>query len=128
MIGKLKNYRKMMREIDQINDQIKEIETKLYSPKSPQITGMPKGGTFDETDVIIKYLELQKKAEQKLKKLMKQTVEINDALEKLPIIERQVLRYRYIFGLTIKGTAEAMSYSERQVVNLTNRGIKLLRQ
>lgn len=128
MIERIKSYQRLLSEADQLEDQIKMLETKLYHPSAPKITGMPRGGQVDETDIIIKKLELQEKLKQKLIEIIDVTEQINAMLDKIPLTERQVLRCRYVFGMTIRQTAYELNYSERQIVNLTKQGFRAIKK
>lgn len=108
-----------------MREQIEELEVRLYSAKHPSLTDMPKGGKpIDTADLIIKLVELKERYFDKLMDVTETHEKILDALDVLQDTERNVIRLRYIKGMTIRETAEELMYSERQVYRLQKSALK----
>ena len=110
--------------MERLKEEIIMIETSLYSPKAPKIDGMPRGGSGDSSDLIIKYLDLQRQFKKKIAKSIVILQEIDNAIDTLPTGERYVIRLRFVEGLTVRETAEECNYSERQVLRYQKEAIK----
>ena len=123
----LRAYIMAKKDVENINEELKELEARLYSPKAPSLDGMPKAsGVTGMDDIIIKYLDLQRKYKEKLGKMMKAFEEINETIERLPEAERYVIRCRYVVGMTVKEIADECHYSERQVKRIQKKGMSKL--
>lgn len=105
------------------------LEVRIYSAKHPRIDDMPKGGKpVDMADLIVKLVELRDRYASKLMEVMEKHEEILNKVDELPLVERTVIKLRYIKGLTVKQTAEETRYSERQIIRIQRRAIsKLMR-
>ena len=123
----LRTYIMAKKDVENINEELKELESRLYSPKAPSLDGMPKAsGVTGMDDLIIKYLDLQRKYEEKLSKMFKVFDEINEEINNLPTDERYIIRCRFVIGLTIRQTAAEASYSEAQVKRIQKRAMRKL--
>lgn len=123
----LRAYILAKKDVEKISDELRELEAKLYSPKAPSMDGMPKAsGVTGADDLIIKYLDLQRKYEQKLGKMFKVFDEINEEINDLPADERYIIRCRFVLGLTIRQTALEANYSEAQIKRIQKRAMEKL--
>lgn len=121
------NYRRIKAEVIGIIEQIKELESVMYDPSHPKWDTQPRSTvSHDLSDVMIRYLDLQKTYQEKLNHYLEISQEIDKAMEKLTLQEKQVLRARYIFGLSVSRTARQENYSERQVIRIVKRAKKKL--
>lgn len=125
---RLRRYRDLLAEKKQLDQQLETIEAALYHPKIQKITqtpGAPSPGNAAE-DLSIKHLELLERYRGKLAELTLEQLAIEDAIERLPVRERNVLRAYYIRGLTWEETCVAVEYSWSQVHRIHARALKLL--
>lgn len=122
---RLQRYRDLVREREQIEGKLEEIETKLYSPKAQQLTGMPfappkPGSTLEAT--VTEYTEdletLRHHYTRLLDKLTTEQLAIEQAIETLEPVARTLMRHRYIDGRKWEEVCVLMSYSWRQVHRL----------
>lgn len=75
----------------------------MYSPKGQQFTSMPHGPAGNGRtmeDLVAVHIRLRQTYEEKLLALETEQLEIEKSIESLPSPERQVLRARYLEGLT----------------------------
>lgn len=128
-LDNLFSYRSLKSEIIDIINQIKELESVMYDPKHPKLDTQP-GSTkqTDLSDVLVRYLELQSKYKSKLNLFLGRTEEIDECLDKLSQRERQIIRCRYIFGMSVSMTARQENYSERQVKRITKSALNNLKR
>lgn len=123
----LRAYILAKKDVEKISDELRELEAKLYSPKAPSMDGMPKAsGVTGADDLIIKYLDLQRKYEHKLGKMFEVFDEINEEINDLPADERYIIRCRFVLGLTIRQTALEANYSEAQIKRIQKRAMEKL--
>lgn len=130
-----RNYRALLLEVYQLRDQLRVLESSIYSPKGQRFTSTPMGpsdyrstmdGAVDRHDKLFtKYAtELAEKEAQQL------AVEL--AIASLPDIgERLVMRSRYIEGrawpVVIREMQKA-GYSERTVYRLHGYALQKLKE
>ena len=123
-IKDLRAYQMAKKDAEKIEEELKELESRLTSPKAPNLDGMPKAsGVTGMDDLIIRYLDLQQKYEEMVNKMFKTFDEINEEINGLPSDERYIIRCRFVLGLTIRETAEESNYSEAQVKRIQRRGM-----
>jgi RNA polymerase sigma factor (sigma-70 family) len=123
----LRAYILAKKDVEKIESELRELEARLYSPKSPNLDGMPKAsGLTGMDDLIIKYLDLQRKYEGRLGEMLRKFEEIDDEINNLPTDERYIVRCRFVLGLTIRQTAEEANYSEAQVKRIQKRALMKL--
>jgi DNA-directed RNA polymerase specialized sigma24 family protein len=113
----LKDFLKMSIELARTEEKIKELRIKLEKPESQFLSDMPKGGERkDFTDDIDSLIELQEFYSRWAKKLTAKQIRIETAIQSLSdSVERAVLGYRYIDGLTWEQICIKMNYSYRNV-------------
>ena len=117
---RLRKYRDLLKELEQIEQKVETLESALCSPKIQRITGMPSapsGGNAKE-DLAIKHLELLEYYQEKKASLMGEQLAIEMAIEALDYRDRTVLRLYYIEGLTWEQVCVLVNYSWRQVHNI----------
>lgn len=93
------------------------------------ITDMPRGGDgLDVGDWVSKWEPLQKQIKTEIGECVKKRIEIKGCLDSVKIPKlRTVLQLTYIECLSQGEIAERMSYSVKQVYNLTNEALELIR-
>ena len=127
---RLRNYQTIKREREQLRHHLEELETALYYPKVQQLTGMPSNhvnGTNPQEDLAVRHIELQERYSAKLAELYDEQLAIEQAIETLDGVKRQLLRYRYIDGLTWEEVCIRMNYSWRQTHRLHGEALLELR-
>ena len=126
----LRAYKELRRERDHLAGLIEELESVLYGPKVPTIDGMPRGGSFDNSNKVDKigdkHDKLQKLYEEKVAELDRRMADIEAAIEPLEPNERKLIRLHYFQGLNWEQVAVEMSYSWRHVHRIHGRIIAKL--
>ena len=118
------NYRALVREVLQLNEQLVALESSMYSPKIPHLTQTPvqPGQRCDMADIVARHIELAALYKERMVEKMVQQLAIERAIESLEDpAERMVMRYRYMEGRGwnfIIAELAALGYSERQVYRL----------
>ncbi len=127
---RLKSYRSLKLERDQLLIMIEELEAQMRSPKSQKLNGMPRGCSAPQNpveDLVIKHTELIKRYQQKVAELTEDAVEIENAIEILNHRERTVIRLHYIQGMTWEEVCVEMAYSWRQVHRIHSQALETLK-
>lgn len=127
---RLRTYRDLRRELRQIERKVESIETALYSPKIPRLTGMPTapGGGNTKEDLAAKHLELLEYYNTKKAELAAEQLSIELAIDALPYRERTLLRLYYIDGLTWEEVCVNMSYGWTQTHKIHGKALRMLRE
>lgn len=117
---RLRKYRDLSKELEQIAEKVEALESALCSPKIQRITGMPSApsGKNSKEDLTIKHMELLEYYQEKKASLMGEQLAIEKAIEALDYRDRTVLRLYYIEGLTWEQVCVLVNYSWRQVHNI----------
>ena len=127
----LRAYRDIKLEKDKLAAMVEEVEAVLYSPRSPNLSGMPSGGSTPGSlveEAAIKHAELLERYQRKVAEWISSLVEIENAIERLEDPkERAVLRLYYAQGLTWEEVCVAVNYSWRQTHRIHARALKALR-
>lgn len=114
---KLHSYNGAREECKQIDNQLKELETAVTSPRIQAMDGMPRGsgGGDAMTSIVAELVQLEEKYKDKLHRLHTAMAEVEDLIGSLDDpVERQVLRCRYIEGLIWEEVCVKLAYSWRQ--------------
>lgn len=122
----LKRYKEMDCELKRLEDKIAEIETKLYSVKTPTLSDMPKGGmAADMADKIAKLADLKALYDDKWDELINERLRIEEAINSLEdSTERALMGYKYIDGLTWEEVCVKINYSWKQTHRIHSRALK----
>ena len=117
----LSKYLSIMREIQYLEEEIIRLRHKADSVKSISI--MPdkiKGAIVQDptADLIVEYLDETNKLIKKLKKASDERDNIESIISSLPEKWKQLMRLRYIYGMTFERIAVELNYSWRQVHRL----------
>lgn len=111
---KLRNYRDAELEIEQLEELLSRIESKITSAKVASFSNMPigKGGKKDVIGANLARLEaLRALYNRRWDALIAARIEIEESIENLAPAERSLIRYRYIEGLEWEEVAQKMRYS-----------------
>lgn len=128
---RLQNYQSIKRELKQIQQQIEEVEAKIYAPSASKLSGEPRGGggISDPTGTgAAKHQELLALYRAKLDELTAEQLAIEKAIDSLEYTERTLLRHKYIEGHTWEEVCLLINYSWRQTHRLHARALEQLRK
>lgn len=127
---RLREYRAIKREAQQIKDRLEEQEAAMYYPKPQRLTGMPAAPSEGDAlaNMVAGRAALLEKYQDLLDKLNAELLAIEAAIESLDPTARTLLRFRYIDGLKWEEVCVRMSYSWRQVHTLHARALKQLKE
>jgi RNA polymerase sigma factor (sigma-70 family) len=109
---------------------IEELEFTLYGPKSPNLDGLPRGGSGPgnpTADTAIKHADLWAKYQKTMAELTDALTEIENAIEVLEPRERTLIRLYYVQGLTWEAVCVEMNYSWSQIHRIHGAALKALR-
>lgn len=129
------NYRALVVEVQQLRDQIKVLESSLYSPKGQRFTSTPtahsgKGSTMD--GAVERHIKLVEKYAEELADKEAQQLLIEEAISSLNNPgERVVMRERYINGHLWPATVRILQkkgFSERTVYRLHGQALRKLKE
>ena len=120
---RLKAYKDLKLERDELVDAIKELEDEMYSLTGPNLDGMPRGGSGHSDTTASKalrnakrgYTKIMAEYQRKVEELSAALLEIEHAIEALDPRARTLIRLHYIQGLTWENVCVEMGYSWRQV-------------
>ena len=111
----LRQYRHLLREIEDLEREKKLILDKYLAP--PQPTGMP--GAHNATDrigdVVARREKYQRLIDAKLDELIDMRERIEVAIAQLPAEDRRIIRLRYIDGRSWARIADILHYSVQHV-------------
>jgi RNA polymerase sigma factor (sigma-70 family) len=126
---RLREYRDLHRELKQIEEKVETMESALYSPKIPRMTGMPSaaGNGNSKEDLAAKHIELLDYYRKKQQELYTEQIAIEKAIESLPYRERTLLRLYYIDGLTWEEVCVNINYSWRRVHQIHAAALRMLK-
>lgn len=123
----LKQYRKACRKLETLQEQAKSLREAQSSAKAQQISDMPKGSSrqSDLSDIIVKFEELQRKIDDKIKESLELRVEIENAILTVEDTEEEmVLKMRYIEFRHWEDIAKVMRYSIRHVYRMHGQALR----
>lgn len=127
---RLRAYRDLRREIEQIKHKVETLEAALYTPKIQRLTGMPSNPSPGNAmeNLAARHLELLEHYRGKLDELAAEQLAIERAINSLPYREQTLLRYYYIDGLTWEEVCVRIDYSWRQTHRLHSKALERLKQ
>lgn len=124
----LKRYKRNNACIDRLKIKLKELDERIKSAKSPNYSGMPKGGVpVTVEELISDKLDLEKRIDKlkaKKSKLKNDVVEQIDNLDDTRYID--ILEKFFIELMSFGEIAEELGYNERHVIRLYSEAIKEL--
>lgn len=124
----LKRYRKNLACVNRLEDKLNLLEERIKSVRSPNYSGMPRGGTPVTIDDLLSDKE---DLEKRISRLKKKGDKIkSDILEEIDTLEDprycEVLESYMIDCKRIEDIAEEMGYTEVHIYNLYKQAIKIL--
>lgn len=124
----LKRYKKNLACIDRLKRKLYLLDERIKSVRTPNLTGMPRGGTpVTIDDMISEKIELEeriKRLEKKKGVLRRQILEEIDTLEDPRYCE--ILEAFFIDCLTLEDIAEQEGYTARHVYRLYSEAVTQL--
>lgn len=124
----LKRYRNNLACIGRLEEKLTLLDERIKSVKSPNYSGMPRGGTpVTIEELISDKVDLEKRIKRlkdKGKKLKDQILEEIDSLEDLRYCE--VLEAYFIECMSISEIAEEMGYTDRYIYDLYKNAVQEL--
>jgi len=129
---RLKAYAAIKAEREQIRGLLGEVESRLYSAKVQQLTGMPSaaspGGGSAQERLADSTMQLRDRYRAKLAELDAEQLVIEDAIEGLRSARmRQLMRCKYIEGMTWEEVCVAISYGWTQTHRLHAKALQQIR-
>ena len=126
----LKSYRRIRLEYDELNALIKELEARVYNPRTVHMHNLTRGGdgSGKPTEVsVLQHDELIDKYTQKAEELEKAMLQCEDSIKFLDPTERTLIRLYYIKGMTWEQVAVNMNYSWRQIHRIHGKALEKIR-
>lgn len=122
----LGRYRHNMGKIDRLSDRLKILDQRITGVRSPNLSGMPRGGTPVTTaDLIGDKIELEARIKRLQNKGVQYRREILEPIDDLSDETfAEILENYYIRCLTIEEIADQLQYSERHVWRLFSQAIE----
>lgn len=123
----LKRYRQVLREIQSLVDTINVMRAQLESTAAKPITGMPRGTAPGDpiADGVGEIDEIYAEYNRKLVELRQELAVTVRAIESVEdFTEKQVLRMRYIEGLSWEEICVSIGYSWRQTHRVHSSALK----
>lgn len=128
----LRSYRALLREKQQLEDQLRVLESSMYSPRGQRFSSTPHASSgYNKTmdDPVARHIELEGLYRAELAEKEAQQLAIERAIAALPDEgERLVMRFRYIEGRgwpAVVHEMQKVGYSERTAYRL--HGLALLK-
>ena len=127
---RLRKYRDLCKELEQVQRKIESLETTLYSPTAQRLTGMPSNPSAGNPleDMAAKHLELLDYYKAKNIELAAEQLAIEQAIDSLEYRERTLLRLYYIDGLKWEEVCVRISYSWRQTHKIHAKALEKLKK
>lgn len=130
-----KNYRALLLEVQQLREQVKILESSLYSPKGQRFTSTPRVPSGERSTMdgaVERHIRLESHYRESLAEKEAKQLAIEQAIESLvDPAERLVMRERYIKGkgwTTIALKLQTLGYSERSVYRLHGYALAKLKE
>lgn len=124
----LYKYRAIENLIEDKGEDIKMLNSKINSIKAMTISDMPKGSPIVQDPMAEQIAELQTLM-QEWAELVDENIDrlkvIDEALNKMPDVERRMLKYKFIHGWTWEAVAAKVGYTERGVRKARKRAFRM---
>lgn len=130
-----KNYRAILLEVQQLKEQVKILESSLYSPKGQRFTSTPRVPSGERSTMdgaVERHIKLESHYMEQLAEKEAEQLAIEQAIASLvDPAERTVMRERYINGKSWPAVVRKMQelgYSERTTYRLHGYALAKLRE
>lgn len=130
---RLRAYMHQKRELEQLRGLLDEIETSVYYPGAPQVSGMPRspvspGSGSAQERAAMRTMAVREKYSEAIERLQQECLSIEQAIEALPdSTERQILRMRYLKGLSWETVADNIGLEVRQTLRRHGRALQMIK-
>lgn len=122
----LKSYKALNLSIDQKLEELERLKS-LACKVTQTMTGMPLGGNSGKENTYLKIIELEDAINGEIDKYIELRNEIETAILSVNDLKLQnVLRHRYINGMTWESIAVKMNYDYRWVLKLHGKALTKL--
>lgn len=112
----LRDYKHILNEIKHIEEEIENLKYRSTSPRISIISDMPKGSPSENdkmASLMVKFEELETKYTDLLQDLLDKRKEIETLIESLAPLQRDLIRYRYVDGLSWIEIQQKLHISQR---------------
>lgn len=130
-----KNYRALLLEVSQLKDQLRVLESSMYSPRGQRFTSTPRAASGSKrtmADPVARHIKLEGVYREELADKEARQLAIEQAITSLADVgERLVMRSRYIEGRAWPAVIREMQkagYSERTVYRLHGYALQKLKE
>ena len=125
---RLRRYASLKAEAQQIAQELAKVENAMKGPGAANLDGMPRAsGIGDQVlGVVSQHLALLERYQRQRERLAAEQSAIEDMIEGLEPTARQIMRYKYIDGLTWEEVCVAVNYSWRQTHNIHDKALEAL--
>lgn len=114
----LREYAAIKRELQNTQGRLEELSAAMYAPKAQKLTGTPSAPSPDNAAMELMVIQRQELLDRYLRimaELAEKLQEVETSISGLASPAREVLRCRYIDGLTWEQVCVKLNYSWRQV-------------
>ena len=112
-------------EIESKKEVIEELRASLDGLKGIKVTEKVQGKSISGDDKFVNKLNKILEMEKEIDRLKDFKFELSEAIDRVEnVLERTLLRYRYILGFTWEEISEKMGYSLRQVIRIHRKALK----
>lgn len=124
----LKNHYNLVREIQDLQEEIKQLQSVAKTAGAVHYGSFGGNGRADTIgEKLAKLNDLSEYYILKVEESLEQQKHIEREIEKLPVNERRLIRYRYIDGLDWVQVASKMNYSWKQTHRIHGRALQKLK-
>lgn len=115
----LSQYKDLRSEADSLQEEVRRLKQRIEL-KSPQITGMPKGGVpYTLQDYVADAADLIEDLNRNYEEQVQKYREIEGAIRDVGSpLYRLILRSHYLAGESLRGIAEAQGYSVSRIEHI----------
>lgn len=130
---RLRAYRALKQERDEVRQMIEEIESALYDPKVPRLEPVPGGGGSKPDGITPTDAKIDKRDEllalyaEKCAQMDEELLAIEKAIDSMEPREKTLLRLHYVKGLTWENVCVEMGYSWRQIHRIHAKALEMLK-
>ena len=126
----LREYVHLKSERVQLARLLRELEMEMEAPSIQKMTGMPHAPSGNKSSleaVVARHLDLMERYQNMLGRIDEIQAQIEEAIASLDGVERTLMRYRYLDGMSWNDICEAMNYSWNSVHRIHGRALAKLR-
>lgn len=121
----LKRGYRIRLEIDSKKAVLEDMRTTLDGLQAVRLSERLQGGPLPSDESMVNRINKVLEEEKSLEKLYDFMADLLKEIDKVDdVVERALLRYRYILGLTWENIAEKLGYSTSQVYRIHNRACR----